>query len=185
MIVDPGGDEREELEGDEGEMEIGRRRDVGGDLLRTPIAEVVGRRATVTVAPDAPLEKVLALMRAKKVSAVVVVERKKTHRVVGLFSERDLVNRALAVRGWAKAKVERFMTPGPETLAPKDPVAYALNKMSVGRFRHVPLVDEAGRPAGMVTAGDLLDFLVELCPEEILNLPPEPRLALHPKAEGD
>ena len=39
--------------------------------------------------------------------------------------------------------------------------------------------------AGMVTAGDLLDFLVELCPEVILNLPPEPRLALHPKAEGD
>jgi CBS domain-containing protein len=185
MIVDPGGEELEVLEGDEGEAEVGRHRDVGGDLLRTPIAEVVGRRATVAVAPDAPLEKVLALMRAKKVSAVVVVERKKTRRVVGLFSERDLVNRALAVRGWAKAKVERFMTPSPETLSPKDPVAYALNKMSVGRFRHVPLVDEAGRPAGMVTAGDLLDFLVELCPEEILNLPPEPRLALHPRAEGD
>jgi len=185
MIVEPGVEDLEVLEGDEGEPEVGRHRDVGGDLLRTPIAEVVGRRPVVTVAPDAPLEKVLALMRARKVSAVVVVERKKSRRVVGLFSERDLVNRALAVRGWAKAKVERFMTPDPETLTPRDPVVYALNKMSVGRFRHVPLVDEAGRPAGMITAGDLLDFLVELCPEEILNLPPEPRLALHAKAEGD
>jgi CBS domain-containing protein len=185
MIVDPGGEELEVLEGDEGEPEIGRHRDVGGALLRTPIAEVVGRRPVVTVPPDAPVEKVLALMRAKKVSAVVVVERKKARRVVGLFSERDLVARALPVRGWARTKVERFMTPEPETLGLKDPAAYALNKMSVGRFRHVPLVDEAGRSAGMVTAGDLVDFLVELCPEEILNLPPEPRLAVHPRAEGD
>jgi len=77
------------------------------------------------------------------------------------------------------------MTPSPETLRTKDPVAYALNKMSVGGFRHVPLVDDAGRPVGIVSAGDLVDFLVELCPEEILNLPPEPELALHPTPEGD
>jgi CBS domain-containing protein len=185
MIVDRGAEELEVMEGDEGEPEVGRHRDVGGELLRITISEVVGRRPVVTVPPDAPVEKVLAQMRAKKVSAVVVVERKKARRVIGLFSERDLVNRALPARGWAKAPVQRFMTPDPETLAPKDPVAYALNKMSVGRFRHVPLVDEAGRPAGMITAGDLLDFLVELCPEEILNLPPEPKLGIHPRAEGD
>ncbi len=152
MIVDPGGEELEVLEGDEGEPEVGRHRDVGGELLRTAISDVVGRRPVVTVPPDAPIEKVLAAMRAKKVSAVVVVERRKTRRVVGLFSERDLVSRALPVRGWAKAPVQRFMTPAPETLRPKDPVAYALNKMSVGRFRHVPLVDAAGRSAGMITA---------------------------------
>jgi CBS domain-containing protein len=64
-------------------------------------------------------------------------------------------------------------------------VAYALNKMSFGKYRHVPLVDDAGRAAGMITAGDLLEFLVELCPEEILNLPPEPELAIHPTPEGD
>ncbi len=185
MIVDPGGEELEVLEGDEGEPEVGRHRDVGGDLLRTTVGDVVGRRAAVTVPPDAPVEKALALMRARKVSAVVVVERRKARRVVGIFTERDLVNRALPARGHARAAVSRFMTPTPETLRLRDPVAYALNKMSVGRFRHVPLVDDAGRAAGMITAGDLLEFLVELCPEEILNLPPEPELAVHPKAEGD
>jgi CBS domain-containing protein len=185
MIVDPGGEELEVLEGDEGEVEVGRHRDVGGDLLRTAISEVAGRRAAVTVPPDATVEKALALMRSKKVSAVVVVERKKAKRVVGVFTERDLVNRALPTRGWAKARVEKFMTPAPETLRPKDPVAYALNKMSVGQFRHVPLVDAAGRPAGMITAGDLLEYLVELCPEEVLNLPPEPELAIHRAPDGD
>ena len=185
MIVDPGGDELEVLEGDEGEPEVGRHRDVGGELLRAAISEVASRRPAVTVPPDAPVEKALALMRARKVSAVVVVERKKARRVIGVFTERDLVNRALPARGWAKAEVRRFMTPDPETLRPSDPVAYALNKMSVGGFRHVPLVDAAGRAAGMITAGDLLGYLVELCPEEVLNLPPEPQLAFHPRAEGD
>jgi len=63
-------------------------------------------------------------------------------------------------------------------------VAYALNKMSVGRFRHVPVVDDRGAPVGMLTTRDLIDFIVELCPEEILNLPPQPQLAFHPEREG-
>jgi CBS domain-containing protein len=184
-MIDPAGEELEILEGDEGEVEVGRHRDVGGELLRTTIADAGCRRPAVTIPPDAPVEKALALMRAKKVSAVVVVERKKARRVVGIFTERDLVNRALQVRGYGKAKVEKFMTPSPETLRPKDPIAYALNKMSFGKFRHVPLVDAAGRAAGMVTAGDVLEYLVELCPEEVLNLPPEPELAVHPAPDGD
>ena len=184
MVVERDEAELEVLEGDEGEPEVGRHRDVGGEILRTPLSDVK-RAAAATLAPDAPVQKALDLMRAKKVSAVVVVERKKAKRIVGIFTERDLVTRALPARGWARAPLAKFMTASPEVLRTKDPVAYALNKMSVGNFRHVPLVDDAGRPAGIVTAGDLMDFIVELCPEEILNLPPEPELAVHRTAEGD
>lgn len=176
--------EFEVLEGDEGEPEVGRHRDVGSEILRMPLSEVKAS-ALVTVPPDAPLAKAVDLMRTRKVSALAVVERKKARRLVGIFTERDLVDRALSSRGWARAPVKKFMTPEPETLRPADAVAYALNKMSVGGFRHVPLVDDAGRPAGMISAGDLVDFLVELCPEEILNLPPEPTLAVHRSPEGD
>jgi CBS domain-containing protein len=185
MVVEKdAAEELETMEGDEGEPEVGRRRDVGRQILETPIAEVK-KAATVSVPADAPMSKALELMRKKKVSALVVVERKRTRRLVGIFTERDLVNRALAVKGYARAPVSRFMTASPETLRAKDSVAYALNKMSVGRFRHVPLVDEAGKPTGMISIRDIADFIVELCPEEILNLPPEPQLAHHPTAEGD
>jgi CBS domain-containing protein len=177
-------DDLEPLEGDEGEPEVGRHRDVGREILQTPIADVK-RAAAATVPPDAPVAKAVDLMRSKKVSAVLVVERTKARRLVGIFTERDLVNRALPARGWARARVDRFMTKAPEALRARDPLAYAVNKMSVGGFRHVPLVDDAGRPAGMVSARDVLDFVVELCPEEILNLPPEPELALHPTPDGD
>ncbi len=172
------------LEGDEEEPEVGRHRDVGRACLQTSIAELPPGLA-VTVAPDAPVQKAVDLMRARQASAVLVVERAKARRVVGIFTERDLVSRALGARGWAKARVDRFMTRSPEALRAVDPVAYAVNKMAVGGFRHVPVVDEVGRPVGLVSARDVLDFLVELCPEEILNLPPEPELAVHRTAEGD
>jgi CBS domain-containing protein len=189
MPIDPHGveregDELEVLEGDEGEPQVGRHRDVGRQILETPISDL-RRTAPVTVPPDAPVSKAIELMQKRKVSAVVVVERKKARRVAGIFTERDLVSRALPVRNYAKAPVSRFMTPTPETLRPKDSVAYALNKMSVGRFRHVPLVDDAGKPAGIISIRDITDFIVELCPEEILNLPPEPQLAMHPRPDGD
>jgi len=176
--------EEEPMVGDEDEPEVGRHRDVGGEILRTPISEL-RRSGAISVPPDAPVQRAIDLMNKKRVSAVLVVERKRTKRVVGIFTERDLVGRALPVRGWAKAPVKRFMTPSPETLRVRDPVAYAFNKMAVGRFRHVPLVDDEGRAVGIVSTRDLVDLVVELCPEEVLNLPPEPELAHHPRPEGE
>ena len=177
-------DELAILEGDEGEPEIGRHHDVGREILATPLADA--RPAVpVIVRTDAPVSRAVDLMRARKTSAVVVVDRNRTRRVVGIFTEHDLVERALPSRRWASAKVSRYMTPSPETLRPQDPIAYAVNRMSAGGFRHVPLVDGEGRAVGIVSASDLLGFLVELCPEEILNLPPEPELANHPRPEGD
>ena len=81
-------------------------------------------------------------------------------------------------------KLEKVMTRNPEALSAKDSVAYALNKMHVGRFRHVPVVDLENLPTGMVSARDLIDFLVELCPEEILNLPSDPKLAVPREVDG-
>ena len=179
------GEERDQvLEGDEGEPEVGRHRDVGRQMLETPISEVK-RAGAVTVAPTATVGKAVEIMRKKKVSAVLVVQKKNgREQLAGIFTERDLLSRALPARGWQRAPVKKYMTPRPETLRAKDPVAYAVNKMSVGRFRHVPLVDGDGAPAGMISVRDIADFIVELCPEEILNLPPQPQLALHPEREG-
>ena len=168
-----------------GEPEIARQRDAGRQILETPVAELK-RSETVTVAPTATVARAAELMRKKKVSAVMVVERKGgVRRVAGIFTERDLVSRALAAKGWQRAPVRRFMTVRPETLRPSDAVAYAMNKMSVGGFCHVPLVDDRGAPAGMISVRDVADFIVELLPEQILNLPSEPELAVHRTAEGD
>jgi len=171
----------EVLEGDEGEPEVGRHRDVGREMLETPISDLK-RSPAVTVAPEATVTRATELMRKKKVSAVLV---KKGAKLLGIFTERDLLNRAMVAKGWARAPIKKFMTPAPETLRLSDPVAYALNRMSVGRYRHVVLVGKDGKPAGVLSIRDIVDFIVDLCPEEILNLPSRPDLAVHPTVDGD
>jgi CBS domain-containing protein len=171
----------EVMEGDEGAPEVGRHRDVGREMLETPIADLK-RQPAVTVAPTATVTRAAELMRKKKVSAVLV---KQGARLVGIFTENDLIGRAMASRGWARAPVKKFMTSKPDVLRPSDPVAYALNAMSVGRFRHIPLVGGDGKPTGVVSIRDIIDFIVELCPEEILNLPSRPDLAIHRTVDGD
>jgi CBS domain-containing protein len=172
------------LEGDEEALQVGRSTDVGRALLDTPVSEVMRRGRPVTVTPDVPVARAMELMVKRKVSAVMVVERRRPRRLAGIFTERDFLVRSASSRGLGRTPVGKVMTRSPEALHPEDGVAYALNKMSVGRFRHVPVVDSDGAPAGMLTTRDLIDFIVELCPEEILNLPPEPELALHPEREG-
>ena len=66
----------------------------------------------------------------------------------------------------------------------EDSLAYALNKMSVGRFRHIPLLDGKGELAGILSIRDIVDFIIELCPEEILNLPSQPDLAIPRSPDG-
>ena len=172
------------LEGDEGEVVIERHRDVGRAILETRIEEL-RYAAPVTLPVDATVAKAIELMRKKKVGALVVAEKGRKKRVAGVFTERDLVSRVLDKRGYGRLALGKVMTPSPETLRPKDSLAYALNKMSAGRFRHVPLVDDAGKAIGMLSIRDVVDFIVETIPEQVLNLPPEPELEVHPTAEGD
>ncbi|HSN91124.1 MAG TPA: CBS domain-containing protein, partial [Anaeromyxobacteraceae bacterium] len=104
------------LEGDEGEPEVGRHRDVGRLMLETPISELK-RAGAATVAPTATVGRAVEVMRKKRVSAVLVVQRKGGRdRLAGIFTERDLVDRALAARCWQRAPVKKYMTARPETL---------------------------------------------------------------------
>ncbi len=178
-------DDEQPLEGDEPETPVGRGADVGRRFLETRIRDLKPQ-AAVTVPADAKVAKVLELMRKKTVGAVMVVARRKPRRLVGIFSERDLLTRALAQRGGlGRLAVSKVMTADPEALRPQDSCAYALNKMSVGRFRHIPLVDADHVPVGMLSIRDVIDFLVELIPEEILNLPPAPQYQFVKTQEGD
>ena len=55
--------------------------------------------------------------------------------------------------------------------------------MQTGRYRNVPMVDEAGTLVGVVRQQDIISYLAESFPEELLNLPPRPHQKMK-KAEG-
>jgi CBS domain-containing protein len=114
-------------------------------------------------------------MADKRRAAVVVVDGE--GRLIGIFTERDLVRRvAVPGRDPRQTKLGDVMTPDPETLAPTDLIAYAINRLHHASYRTIPLVDEAGRPIGIMTVNDIVQWLAELFPEAILNLRPGGKL---------
>ena len=76
------------------------------------------------------------------------------------------------------------MTRDPETLGVDAKLAYALNMMVVGGFRHVPLVDKDHRPVAMISVRDIVEYMVELFPKDVLNLPIDPEHETHNQFGG-
>lgn len=108
------------------------------------------------VEPNTPLSEVVALLVARNVGAVLVASE---CGLAGIFSERDLLTKVGdRYAEWRQEPVGRFMTPRPEVLSPDDPIAFALNRMDVGHFRHIPLVD-GGVPIGLVSIRRILRYL--------------------------
>ncbi len=108
-------------------------------------------------------------------------------RLLGVLTERDvfarLVGPDVAAAVDVDAPVETMMTTEPHTLSTDQTVRDALELMQSGRYRNVPLVDEADRLVGVVRQVDILKYLAESFPEELLNLPPRPHQQME-RAEG-
>ena len=121
----------------------------------------------------ASLVEVLRYMREADRGAVLVLSDGK---LVGIFTERDVLLRVAGhAIDLAQATVGEFMTCEPLTLPADASVAFALNKMLVEGFRHIPVVDEQGKPTAVVSMRDLIEYLSGFFNRDVLNLPPDPR----------
>jgi CBS domain-containing protein len=122
----------------------------------------------------------VALMRREQVGCILVCE---DERLVGLFTERDLMRRVLAAGKPLTMPVAACMTPHPVAVHPKDSVGAAVRCMEEGGYRHLPVVDEEGRPVGVLSVKRIVHYLVEHFPAIVYNLPPDPG-AVPQEAEG-
>jgi CBS domain-containing protein len=134
-----------------------------GDLTPRPHARVP---------VDAPMWKVVEEMKGKRRGAVLVEDGDK---LVGIFTERDLVSRidhgdAL----WSHVLVRDVMTPEPMVVRRDDSLAEALRRLTQGRRRHLPIVDQKGAVLGLISVRDILSFVASKFPEDLINLPPDP-----------
>ena len=155
------------------------------DLASQPLM-VVGRRQPVTVPPGTSLADCLrAIQRTGTSDSVFVTDA--DDRLVGVLTERDifgrLVGEDVASAVDLKAPVETYMTSDPRTLRLDQSVRDALELMQSGRFRNVPVVDDERHLVGVVRQVDIIRFLAEAFPEELLNLPPRPHQRME-QAEG-
>lgn len=120
---------------------------------------------------DDTVARAVEEMRAGNVGCLLVTER---GRLLGVFTERDLLTRVLAPGRPLSAPIRLFVTAPPVTVSPRDPVRTAIKRMQKGGYRHLPVVDEGGRPVGVLSARRVVHYLVEHFPALVFNLPPDP-----------
>jgi CBS domain-containing protein len=121
--------------------------------------------------PDRPVVEAVDLMRRHRVGCVLVC---RGDQLAGIFTERDLLQRVLAPGLPLTVTLGACMTPEPVVVRPKDSVAVAIRHMEEGGYRHLPVVDEAGRPLGVLSVRRIVHYLAEHFPATIYNLPPDP-----------
>lgn len=110
----------------------------------------------VTAGPNESIAVAVKKMIDRKHGAVCIVEK---GEIVGIFTERDVLMR-VAAQGYdlEATPISAVMTKDPLTFSMEVNLAYALNQMSVGGLRHLPIVD-GKTPIGITTVRGVLNYI--------------------------
>jgi CBS domain-containing protein len=118
------------------------------------IKSMMEREKYLVAPPDTRVSEAARLMAGRNAGAVLVVDNE---RLVGIFTERDVVFRVIAKDlDPAATRLQTVMTPSPLTLDPARTYGHALLLMQENGFRHVPVV-ENGRPIGIISSRNAMD----------------------------
>ena len=120
----------------------------------THILKLKGSSTIATISPESSVATATATLAEKRFGALVVSVTGTD--IAGIISERDIV-RALAreAGGCLTMPVSKLMTEQVETCAPADMANSVLERMTEGRFRHMP-VTEDGKMVGLLSIGDVV-----------------------------
>ena len=113
-------------------------------------------REPVCVTPETPVRYVIADMAERRIGCVLVEE---SANLLGVFSERDILNKVSLDRSNLDRPVADFMTPSPATATKTDSIGFVLQTMDLGGYRHLPIVNSANIAVGIISSRDILRFL--------------------------
>ena len=139
-------------------------------LRSDPVSRFQLRRPA-TAAPDATVAQVVRDMAERRTGCALIQQG---GRLLGIFTERDFVNRVVAAGLDVSRPVSEVMTPEPKTLRATDNVQQAVELMGTGGYRHVPVTGDDGQPIGVLSVREIIHYLVEYFPAKVYNLPPTP-----------
>ncbi len=126
--------------------------------LSSPL-ETLNPKKAICVDHDASLKSVIHKMKEHGIGCVCVVEK---NWLVGIFTERDILKKVVCSNlNLEKTQVKEVMTANPEYLFMDDEIAFALNRMHVGGFRHIPLVNLQYEPQGVISVRDIAAHLIQ------------------------
>ena len=149
--------------------------------INDPIS-TLGLQPPLMVEMGTNIKNALDLLQGKEQNCILIIEN---NLLKGILTERDML---LKVTGKGfdldLVTVDEFMTENPEYLNPEDPIAYALNKMHIGGFRHVPIVNDSLEPVGLISISNVISMIADYFSMDIINLPPLDRIIDSSKQEG-
>ncbi len=126
-------------------------------MMTAPVAELLTGEDLLVAQETDTIQKVVKIFQKDKKDCIVVFKKKK---LVGILSQRDILHRVAGKsKDLAKVTVGSVMTRNPEYVRAEDPIAYVVNKMAMGGFRHVPVLNHDGTPISIVTIRDVLMYL--------------------------
>ncbi len=138
------------------------------------VIKIIQNRDFLMSTPEKSVRAVAVHMKQNAAAATLVVDAE-NGRLIGICTERDLAFKVLA-EGLdpLTTPVSAVMTEEPQSIGPDMPFGHALHLMYEGGFRHMPVIDPAGRPIGLISSRDalgleILHFRQELEQRETLT----------------
>lgn len=140
-----------------------------GVIDRRFLAKSIGQLSPpepVSVAEDVSIDVVLHLLELHRIGCVVVLDQ--AGKISGIFSERDVVLKVYPRKlNTSEVLIREVMTTNPHTEQMTTSVAYALNMMSEGGYRHIPIADTEGFPVGIISVKNIVDYIVSALNEDL------------------
>ena len=129
--------------------------------IQKTISEVIDLKPPPSVTVEAPIAEAIDVMKSQHTTCVLVTDQS---GMIGIFTERDFLNRIVLPRRSHQTPVGEVMTPDPEVLQTGDCITYAINKMVVGGFRNIPIVDQ-GTPVAVLRVRHIVQHLGDVFEE--------------------
>ena len=134
----------------------------------------------VCVAPSTPLSVAIERMKEDEGGCAIICD---DQRIVGIFTERDLLTKIVGEQIDMSAPVSDWMTPVVVTLTPEATIGDAVRVMNEKGYRNIPVVKD-GQFSGSISVFDIITYLAESYPKETMNLPPVPAQVMDTQEGG-
>ena len=133
-------------------------------MTKRIIPDVIGKQELVLVSGETTVRDAARLMASRRIGAVMIGEGQ---TLLGIFTERDLATKIVGPgRDPDKVRLNEVMTAKPDTIRPDETVNDAMQRMSRGGYRHLPVV-ENGCLVGMVSVRDLYKAMLGELTDEL------------------
>ncbi len=126
------------------------------DLARIPVSDL-SPYEPITGTRETPLSVAVGKMRQNQLNCCLVCDQ--GGKVEGIFTDRDILRVALLVEDLSQVTLGQCMWHNPAVLDDSLPIARALHAFTVQEVRYLPLVDSEGKPTGIITTRQVMEFI--------------------------